>query len=326
MVFRYLLRNWLRRKAGEKLREKVTQAAREEWAAAGEATRADESAGESAGEPTSCDLGVVFALGVEAGGLEDLLSGVTTIRGDGFVVRRGKLGNRNVVVARSGAGRDAAARATEAVISGHRPQWVISAGFAGALRPELARHDLVMADGLVDLGGNRLTVDLKVDPAALADAPGVHVGRLLSADRIVRAPREKRSLGEAHRALAVDMETFGVAEVCRQRRVRFLAVRIISDPMDEELPPDVLRLMEEQTLPARLGAVVGAVWKRPGSLKDMYRLKENALLASDRLAKFVRSIAEQLVPLPPAERALAPREPSQSPRQRRRLGDGGTDC
>jgi len=292
MVFRYFLRNWLRNQATEKLREKVTQTVREEWAAAGEATRTDESAA----EPSSCDVGVVFALAVEAGGLEDLLAGITTIRGHGFLARRGKLNHRSVVAVRSGAGRDAAARAAEAVISGHRPQWVISAGFAGALTPQLKRHDLVMADSLVDLHGNRLTVDLKVDPASLAGAPGVHVGPLLSADRIIRLPREKASLGEKHQAIVADMETFAVAEVCRQRQVRFLAVRVVSDTMDEQLPPELARLIEPRSLPARLGAVVGTVWKRPGSLKDFYRLKENALLASDRLAKFLRSVVEQLPP------------------------------
>lgn len=290
MVFRYFLRNWLRQRAAETLREKVAQTVRQQWAAAGQATEADESAGETG----SCDVGVLFALPVEAGGLEDLLSDVTAIRGHGFVTRRGKLADRNVVVARSGAGRDAAARAAEAVISGHRPPWVISAGFAGALRPELKRHDLVMADTLVDPSGNRLTVDLKVDPAALAGAPRVHVGRLLSVDRIVHLPREKASLGEKHQALAVDMETFAAAEVCRQGQVRFLAVRIISDAMDEELPHDLLRLIEGKSLPARLGAAVGTACRRPASLKAFYRLKENALLASDRLAKFLTSIVEQL--------------------------------
>ena len=300
MVLRYWLHNWARRKASQAVRRKVADTVRDELSKGG--AKADPDAPEA--EPPACDVAVVFALGIESGGLEDLLGQVVTIRGDGFVACRGTLAGRRVVIVRSGPGAQAAAKATEAVISGHRPQWVLSAGFAGGLTPELARHDLVMADGLVDTAGKKLAIDLKIDPAELARSPGVHVGRLVTADRVIRLPSEKRSLGKAHQAVAVDMESFAVAEVCRQRQVRFLAVRIISDAVDDELPADVERLLGPQTAttPSRLGAAVGAIWRRPASLKDMYQLRENALVASDRLAKFLASTIEQLVP-PPASGA-----------------------
>ena len=128
----------------------------------------------------------------------------------------------------------------------------------------------------------------------------MHVGPVLTVDRIVRLPEEKRSLGEKHQALAVDMESYAVAEVCRSHRVRFLAVRIISDAVDEELAPEVQRLVTQKTRTAKLGAAIGAIWKRPASVKDMWKLREDALVASDRLAKFLASTIEQLVVLPPA--------------------------
>ena len=296
MVFRRLLGSWLQNTARQKLREKVVAAAREEIAAAARRSETEEAADRE--QP--CDVGVVCALGIEAGGLHDLLDKLVVTRGYGFVARQGTFKGRQVVVIQSGPGGRAATRATEALLAGHHPRWVISAGFAGGLDPKLKRRDLLMADGLVDESGKRLAVDLKVDPEALAQTPGVHVGRLLSVDRIVRSPDEKRALGETHQAVAVDMETFAVAEVCREARARFLAIRIVSDGVDEELPPDLRRLMKQQTHLAKLGAVFGTVWRRPSSVKDMLGLKENALVASDRLAKFLASTIEQLAPLPPA--------------------------
>lgn len=290
MVLRWIATNWLRNAAGAKLRETVTEAARDEVISA--VKRAQSEVAEQSQLP--CDVGLVFALGIEAGGLDDLLSGSTSTRGAGFAACRGGLCGRQLISIRSGVGRQAAERATEALISGHEPQWVISAGFAGGLHPELKRHDILMADGLVDLEGNRLSVALKVDREALAKARGVHLGTLLTADRIIRLPDEKRALGEKHRAMAVDMETFAVAQVCRREKVRFMAVRVISDGVEDELPPDVEHLMEQQTSVRKLGAVVGTVMNRPGSVKDMYNLKENALLAADRLAKFLASMIEQL--------------------------------
>lgn len=290
MVFRRLLSSWLQTAATEKVREKVVEAAHQQVQAAAEQAQAAGLAGEA--EP--CRLGVVFALGIESGGLRDLLDGVVTTRGHGLVVRRGRLQGRHVALVIAGAGRENAARATEAVISGHQPQWVFSAGFAGGLSPELKRCDILMADRLVDLAGNHLALDLRVDPDSLAAMPGVHVGRLLTADRIIRRPEEKQSLGEQYDAVAVDMESFAVAEVCRHRRIRFLAVRVIHDALHDELPSDVEKLLAQKTRAARLGAATGAIWRRPSSIKDMYQLKENALLASERLAKFLAGMVEQL--------------------------------
>jgi adenosylhomocysteine nucleosidase len=290
MVLRWLAANWLRSAAGAKLRETVTEAAREEVVSA--VKKAQAEAAEVSLRP--CDVGLVFALRIEAGGLEDLLSASTVTQGDGFVACHGGFAGRHLIVVRSGAGREAAQRVTEALISGHEPKWVISAGFAGGLHPELKRHDILMADGLVDLDGNRLSVDLKVDPAVLAQTRGVHLGTLLTADRIIRLPGEKRALGDKHHAMAVDMETFAVAQVCRRHKIRFMAVRVITDGVDDELPPDVEHLMKQQTSIRKVGAVVGTIMNRPGSVKDMYNLKENALVASDRLAKFLASMMTQL--------------------------------
>jgi adenosylhomocysteine nucleosidase len=298
-MFRNLLRSWFQRAAQEKLREKVVEAARQKME---EATCDEAQAEGGAGERPPCDVGVVFALGIEAGGLEDLLERAVTIHGHGFLARRGRLRGRSVVVIRSGPGRQAAARATEALIDGHRPAWIISAGLAGGLSPQLGRNDILMADTVVDAGGDRLSIDLRVDPDSLRRTPGVHVGPLLSGDRVVRLPAEKRDLGEKHQALAVDMETYAAAEVCRRRRFRFLAVRVIGDTADEELAPEVRGLLKQKSRTAKLGAVLGAVWRRPSSVKDMYRLRENALVASDRLGRFLAATIEQLVPLPPAPR------------------------
>ena len=83
------------------------------------------------------------------------------------------------------------------------------------------------------------------------------------------------------------METFAVAEVCRHRGVPFSAIRVINDTADEVLPPDVEHLLSQKPGAAQWGAALGSVWRRPASAKDMYQLRENALIASGRLAKFL---------------------------------------
>ncbi|MHB8897475.1 MAG: phosphorylase family protein [Thermoguttaceae bacterium] len=295
MVLRYVLRQWLGVLAQRTVRETVMNAARESMQQTAEAAQ------QQAEDPSlqRCDIGVVFALGIEAGGLEDRLSDVMTIRSPGIAVRRGRLGSRSLALAQSGPGYEAAARATSALISAHDPSWIFSAGFAGGLNAKLRKHDILMASEVAGPDGRRLLLDLKVDPAALAASPGVHVGTLLSTDHIVRLPDEKRQLGERHEALAVDMETIAVAEICRREKVPLIAVRIISDAVDDALPGDIGRLIRQKTIVRKAGAVVGAVMNRPGSVKDMLQLKEDALLASDKLARFLESMIRQLAPALP---------------------------
>lgn len=288
MVFRSLLRNWLQTTARQRVRERVSEEARRRLATElGETPAADQP-------PLACDIGVVFALGIEAGGLEDLLEDVVSIRGHGFTAKRGTVANRHVTLIVSGSGHEAAAQATEALLDGHDPDWVIAAGFAGGLQPQLARHDMLMADSLIGPRGGQLTVQLRVDPAALEETPGVHVGRLLSADQIATDPGAKAELGRQYDAMAVDLESYAVAEVCSNRGTRFIAVRTISDPVDEQLPDDVRKLSAPKSELRRWGAALGTAWRRPASLKDMMRLKENALVGSDRLAKFLVGVIEQL--------------------------------
>ena len=128
-------------------------------------------------EPKPCHLGIVFALGIESGCFEDLLGGVVTIRGNGFVAREGGLHGRRVVIILSGPGRQHAARATEVLIDGHRPGRVISAGFAGGLSPELKRNDILIADRLL------LAPDTKPRPvvAPLARPPVAALCRTVTA-------------------------------------------------------------------------------------------------------------------------------------------------
>jgi adenosylhomocysteine nucleosidase len=75
-----------------------------------------------------------------------------------------------------------------------------------------------------------------------------------------------------------------------------LSVRIITDGVDDELPVEIDHLAKQTSLAGKLGAVTGAVFRRPSSMKDLYRLKETALLSSDRLAEFLESLMPLMAP------------------------------
>src|SRR5688572_17963181 len=209
--------------------EQVKQTVADNLNAARQSAAASPNESSQANEPTSserellpCHVGIVFALSMEAGYFEDRLAGLISIKGHGFTVRTGGLAGRGMAVITSGHGQAAAQKATEVLIAGHRPHWVISAGFAGGLQAHIKRSDIVMANSVAGESGERLTIDLRMPEES---PPGVHVGCMLTADQIIRATKEKRLLGEKHGALAVDMESLAVAKVCQQEKQRFLAIR-----------------------------------------------------------------------------------------------------
>ena len=110
---------------------------------------------------------------------------------------------------------------------------------------------------------------------------------------MIRTVAEKESLAQQHQAIAVDMESLAVAQVTRDHKTPFMAVRAISDDMSADLPPEILSIIGS-TGAVRVGAALGSLVKRPGSFKDMMHLRENAHSASKSLATFLDGIVHQL--------------------------------
>jgi adenosylhomocysteine nucleosidase len=239
---------------------------------------------------THAEIGIVHATAMEVAPFLDRCDRVRKYTGGNFTFRGGFFGEVRIALAQSGMGPALAARATQALIDGHQPVWIISAGFSGALQAEMRLGDIVVGNSIADLAGGELAIDLKMPPDP---ARGLHVGRLLTVERMIRTVEEKQTLGEKHQAIAVDMESFAVAQVCRRAKVRFLAVRVISDDLSADLPAELLSVVGSSGT-VRLGAVAGALFKRLGSARDLWRLREQATAAAERLAKFLDGVVDQL--------------------------------
>ena len=182
------------------------------------------------------DVGIVAALAIETADLIEGLKDVRRYQSASIPVIEGERGGKTVAVALSGPGRAAARVATDLLFSGHRPRLIIAAGFAGALDPSLQRNDLVLPDETIDRDGFCQQVE---KPPAFGAGIRHGRGRLLTVDKVVLLASQKAELRAAYDADLVDMETSAVAEVCRDKLVRFLAVRVISDDAHTDLPREV---------------------------------------------------------------------------------------
>lgn len=249
--------------------------------------------------PEPVEIGIVAALPIEVGPLRDLMTDAATIadpEGRHRPVVEGKIGQKAVALIVAGVGRSMAAKGTRRLLAGHRPRWIVSAGFGGALDPALRRNDVFFATEIVD-GTTPDRPPLAIGMRPPESPPGSKIryasGRLVTAAEVVRTAAEKADLRRRFEADAVDMETASVAGLCADRATRFLSVRVISDEAGDDLPPEVMTIMGP-TGGFRLGATIGALWKRPGSVKDLWALREHAGEAAERLAEVLPGILGQL--------------------------------
>jgi adenosylhomocysteine nucleosidase len=252
--------------------------------------------------PVECQLAVLFALSVESSGLVDKLSDPAAGRFRHSVERFGRWQQLPLRIVETGVGTERAAAAFEELRQRGEVLWIVSAGFAGSLVPELKRGDILMADSIVGQDGAALDVGFRIDPQVVAANPHLHVGKLLTVDHLVTRQEERQQLASRYDAVACDMESFAIADACRRNHIRFLSVRIITDGLEDQLPMEVEKLLRQKSTVARLGVAAGAVFQRPAAVKDLWKLREEATRASERLAGFLVGVLPQL-PLPGTKRS-----------------------
>ena len=134
------------------------------------------------------------------------------------------------MLAAGGVGVKCAAAAAEKGIAEFRPDAVVSTGFCGALAPELAVGDIVVATEV--LGG-----DQHYPAAPLASARPHHQGAVRTSFRVAQTVDERRTL-RATGAIAVDMEASAVAASACAHSLPFYCVKVVTDLAGETMAND----------------------------------------------------------------------------------------
>jgi len=241
--------------------------------------------------PAPADVGLVAALPIEVAPLLLRFGEVRKYSARGQTVVEGSLGGKIVAMVQTGPGRARAERGAARLLDGHRPRTIVSAGFAGSLDPGIPRNAVLLPVEVVNVEGRRFPIDWPERFAA--PAPCERRGRLITVDEVVLKADGKARLRAEHGADLVDMETSSVAALCLARGVRFASVRVVSDDATTDLPPEILSILGESGS-YRIGAAVGAIWRRPSSLKDLLRLREQANEAAQRLAAAILALLPSL--------------------------------
>jgi adenosylhomocysteine nucleosidase len=191
-----------------------------------------------------------------------------------------------LTVYRSGAGAKAAAKIVAALPNREpSPQVLIVCGFSGGLRADLPVGALAVAEQVLDARGETLTAD----PRLLAALGSVRIpltirrGTIATVDRVLGRADEKRELGARTGAIAVDMESAGAARAAIERGIPWLAIRTISDGLEDSLPFDFNVLADADGNVAYRRVILAAL-AHPAKIPGLMRLGQRSALAANQLA------------------------------------------
>ncbi len=165
-----------------------------------------------------------------------------------------------------------------------KPDLCISSGLAGGLKPELKSGEIVVArEALLVNGGKKFrSRALLVELAEETGATPVNL--FLTNTQVVCRAQSKQSMAKF--GDVVEMESFHVLTRAREQQVPALAIRAISDTVEEDLPLDFGRLMGRDGQ-INYGKLLLQVGRRPHKIPAMIGFGKRSEKAAQNLAGFL---------------------------------------
>ncbi|MGO3890967.1 MAG: 5'-methylthioadenosine/adenosylhomocysteine nucleosidase [Paenalcaligenes sp.] len=183
----------------------------------------------------------------------------------GMQFHQGTFAGKPVVAVICGVGKVNAATCTQILISEFAVSRVINIGIAGGIGPGISPGDVVIADCLVqhdmDIAALGLppgqifrmdTLYFPTDPTLrrLAQEAASHItahqvstGCIASGDQFIACPEKSRWIHQQFNALACEMESASIAQVCYLNNVPVICIRSISDNANDGANMDFEQFM-----------------------------------------------------------------------------------
>lgn len=206
-------------------------------------------------------LGIIGAMPEEVEQLkqEMMQPEITTVAGMEFY--KGKIGDRETVVVRSGVGKVNAALCVQILADRFAVDAIVNTGIAGSLRAEIDIGDMVLSTDAVQhdveatafgypegqipqmqVFSFEADADLRVKAKACCRQVNpeisVHEGRVLTGDQFISDKNKKNWLVETFSGSCTEMEGAAIAQAAYLNGIPFLIVRAISDKADDSASVD----------------------------------------------------------------------------------------
>jgi adenosylhomocysteine nucleosidase len=184
-------------------------------------------------------VAITFALPAESAEFLRCLRDKSRADRNGIRIIRGKVDDRTIEVFHTGVGENVCRQRMAKFLHDQHFDYLISAGFAGALNDRLQVGDLLIAK-------NFSTV--RPEENFSLSSLQIHMADLLTVSALIDSREKRNKLALTSGSVAVDMETEFIARACAAHGVPLLSLRVVSDTPKElfPAPTDVLFDIERQ--------------------------------------------------------------------------------
>jgi len=209
----------------------------------------------------------------------------------GSEIYRGQMGGSEVEVLLTGVGPARAGAATRELMRSDSTAFnlCVTSGLAGALRPAYRVGQVLAARSVFSEtpgagAEDRMLLGSEALISFAAECGATLVDQFYTAGHVVARADEKRRLGE--RADAVEMESFDVMYEARASGIPAIAIRAVSDSVDEDLPIDMAEILDSDGQ-VSVPRVLGQMALHPAAVPGLMRLGRQSKAAADALAQFL---------------------------------------
>jgi nucleoside phosphorylase len=237
-------------------------------------------------------IAITFALPAESAEFLRRLRDKSRADRDGIRTIRGKIDDRAVEVLHTGVGKNVCRQrmakflsATGRIRRGEHDQhfdYLISAGFAGALNDRLQVGDLLIAK-------NFSTLWSAENRSSLSSLP-FHIADLLTVPALINSGEDRNKLALTSGAVAVDMETEFIARACTVHGVPLLSLRVVSDTPKELFPAPTNVLFDIERQQTQMLKLATYIFAHPHRVPRLVQFAR-------RIARARKILADALVAL-----------------------------
>jgi nucleoside phosphorylase len=243
-------------------------------------------------------IAVTFALPAESSGFLHLVhnktrsdrNGIATVVGKiekpGNIGARAPFLSRAIEIFHTGVGEKVCRQRMARFLQDRQLDYLISAGFAGALTDQLDVGDLLLAQ-------NFSTAELGEARSLLINLP-IHVANLLTVPSMIDSNEERNKIARATGAAAVDMETEFIARACAEHGVPLLSLRAISDTPRQRFPAPANVLFNIERQRTSTMSLVLYLCKHPTRLRELIRFASQIARARETLTEALVAVATAL--------------------------------
>lgn len=247
-------------------------------------------------------IGIIVAMPEE---IRPLLKGAPTVQKEmmgTFPLYRFTQHSRQFALIQSGIGADRALAAAQLLTERLNPELLISMGFGGGISPELKVGDIVIGARFLVHQGDCMTETSGVRIVPLPDAvihskksSGFNIaqGTIISTTGVQSKEGIARQMPEQITRAVVDMETCAIVRFATLSRTPLMAIRCISDDLNEELGFSMDEFMDS-TMQVSVAKVCMTVVRKPWIIPQLYRLYRNTDRAGKNLCTVFTLLRENL--------------------------------